>query len=196
MNEKQDIRDAWRAVRASGATGSEPYQQTGDALCDAYSALQTKFEETARDRDEWADAIRTVAPGYIPSAHAAKHAIAEMKAKWDAAKERVEALEAFQAAVAYELGAERNPDLALDALKARLEELKKLSQTAVAAKSAVNKPTCVVRDAERLHVGHCQTCREYAATGDANHHVRVMFCSVCQTEMLVTCPPGCKRSSP
>jgi hypothetical protein len=296
----QDIRDAWRAVRVSGVPDASAYQQTGDALCDAYDELlkrrdvdwvlamasalepdsgfsvplmpetepfsnlfaaviapwkeqaekaaanwhsavlrideirnerdearaqlgstiehsariakdrdnfETKFKETAKDRDEWADAIRSVAPGYISSAHAAKAAIAEMKAKWDAAEKKVEGLEEryeqrtieldnrsdhcnvlkeerdalllscpckhttpcsdqcscthpgssagcrrccaygspeqqkakaesivatlaklqdFQAAVAYELGAERNPDLALDALRARLKELKEL----------------------------------------------------------------------
>jgi hypothetical protein len=237
MNEKQDIRDAWRAVRASGVTASGPYREAGDALCDAYEALvkdrdelqrttdewkktaemycddarrngeaieeirkllgttvraskvpelvrqlESDFQATAKDRDEWAAAIRTVAPGYISSAHAAKHAIADLKAKWDAAKKQVENLEVqkveltcaranrdalyrlaafcnvqrtierepfaspgkiaewceqsitstlkkfqeFRSAVAYELGAERNPDLALDSLKARLEELKEL----------------------------------------------------------------------
>ena len=94
--------------------------------------FETKFEATAKDRDEWAEAIRSVAPGYISSAHAAKAAIAEMKVKWDAAETSRMKLQDFQADVAYELGAERNPDLALDALKARLKELAEYKQLGVA----------------------------------------------------------------
>lgn len=48
-------------------------------ILDMLDAAEKALIEMGRERDEWADAIRSVAPGYIASPAAAKHAIQELR---------------------------------------------------------------------------------------------------------------------
>lgn len=83
----------------------------------AWAALGTTAKEAADDPDttSLADSIH-ISLEY------------ERDKAAQALQDDLEELNSFKNAVAYELGAERNPDLALDALKARLEELKRLKE--------------------------------------------------------------------
>ena len=52
MSEKQGIRDAWRAVRASGTADAAAYRQTGDALCNAYDAALARVAEIEAEAND------------------------------------------------------------------------------------------------------------------------------------------------